>query len=105
MLNLQQFVGSLLDDAEIKDDVVVRDAGGAAEQLLDLRLAAADLAEHLLDARLQIRQDHRRIVELGRRRVGLLLGRLYLVLLKGGVGRGGGGGGGGRGGGRSCDVT
>ena len=80
MLDLQQFVGALLDDAEVEDDVVVGDAGGRAQQLLDLRLAAADLVEHLLDAALQIRQDGRRVVELGRRRVCFLLRRLDLVL-------------------------
>ena len=80
MLYLKQFVGPLFDDAEIEDDVVVGDAGGAAEQLLDLRFAAADLVEHLLDALLQICQDGRRIVEFRRRRVCFLFRRFDLVL-------------------------
>ena len=80
MLNLQQLVGPLLDDAEVEDDVIVGDAGRASQQLFDLRLAAADLVEHLLDAVLQIRQDLSRTAELGSRRVSFFLGRLDLVL-------------------------
>ena len=80
MLNLQQLVGPLFDNAEIEDDVVVGDASGAAQQLLDLGFAAADFVKHILDALLQIRQDDRRVVELGCGRVSLEFSSLDLVL-------------------------